>query len=249
MPAWGWGGGGGGDRTGVGSSWGQKGANRLAVRNVCLSREHSGTARNPGGSSGRWGQPAAGKGNGASQGGPGPLSAQPSGCTRSLVTGHWAHCPPRWLGQGRSAQATAQPRGDPCPRVPGPQALQKVLRPLPSNQPALPGTSHSHRAERLWAHPVGKQLAPGAPRRNGWQSQDPAGQVLGGSEQEGTRSPGRADPRDPQLTFRRPLPPEASTRNPGWKDGRGKGEAAEGVGGPKTRGATPALGLTRGCSA
>lgn len=31
--------------------------------------------------------------------------------------------------------------------------------------------------------------------------------------------------------------------------GRGKGEAVEGFGGPKTRGAIPALGLTQGCSA
>lgn len=186
------------------------------MRNVCLSREHSGTARNPGGSSGCWRQPAAAQGNGASPGGLGPLSMQPSGCTRSALS----HRPlgplsPRWLGQGQSAPAIAQPRGGPL--FPGPWSPGAPVSPAtPALHPASPpGSSHSHGAERLPAHPVGKELAPRAPRRDGWQSQDPAGQVPGGSEQEGTGSPGRADPCDPHLTVWRPLPPEVSTRNPG----------------------------------
>lgn len=194
------------------------------MRNVCLSREHSGTARNPGGSSGRWGQPAAAQGNGASPGGLGPLSTQPSGCTRSELS----HRPlgplsPGWLGQGQSAQAIAQPqRGAGRPLFLGPWSPSTAVSPAtPALHPASPppsqppGSSHSHRAERLPAHPVGKELAPRAPRRDGWQSQDLAGQVPGGSEQEETRSPGRADPCDPQLTLWRPLPPKVSRQNPG----------------------------------
>lgn len=163
------------------------------MRNVCLSREHSGTARNPGGSSGRWGQPAAAQGNGASPGGLGPLSTQPSGCTRSELS----HRPlgplsPRWLGQGQSAPAIAQPRGGPLFPGPGslvPRRCSKSCYPCPPpSQP--PGSSHSHGAERLPAHPVGKEPAPRAPRRNGWQSQDPAGQVPGALSRREQGHPG-----------------------------------------------------------
>lgn len=94
-------------------------------------------------------------------------------------------------------------------------------------------------APRYFSQPQGREAA----RPSGGQgtgSQGPTMQRLavtgpswsgpgGGSEQEGTRSPRRADPCDPQLTFQRPLPPEASIQNPGWKDGQGERGGCGGV--------------------
>lgn len=120
------------------------------MRNVCLSREHSGTARTLGGSSGRWGRPAAAKGHGASPGDPGPLSMQPSGCTQSLVMARWAHCPPPlvWPGTVSSGYSTAA-RGS---LFPGPWSPSAAVSPA---SPAL----HPARPPRYFSQPQGREAA------------------------------------------------------------------------------------------
>lgn len=92
----------------------------------------------------------------------------------------WAHCPPL-AGLARDGQLRLwhSRKGIPVPGSLVPKRCSKSRYSLPPPSQA-PGT-YSHRAERLRAHPVGKELAPRAPRCNGWQSQDPAGQVLGGA--------------------------------------------------------------------